>query len=89
MWSGSGSEHTRSIIGLNFKGGPSVAPNLADAGTQGLGVKDDGGRFKAGGGPPSLLTTRTREELWSVERLRWGLMRNGEGLKYGYERGRN
>ena len=50
MWSGSGSEHTRSIIGLNFKGGPSVAPNLADAGTQGLGVKDDGGRFKAGVG---------------------------------------
>ena len=27
MWSGSGSERTRSITGLNFKGGPSVAPN--------------------------------------------------------------
>ena len=48
MWSGSGSERTRSITGLNFKGGPSVAPNLADAGTQGLRKK--GGRFKAGGG---------------------------------------
>ena len=27
MWSGSGSERTRSITGLNFRGGPSVAPN--------------------------------------------------------------
>ena len=48
MWSGSGSERTRSITGLNFKGGPSVAPNLADWGIKGLRKK--GGRFKAGGG---------------------------------------
>ena len=48
MWSGSGSERTRSITGLNFKGGPSVAPNLADSGIKGLRKK--GGRFKAGGG---------------------------------------
>lgn len=45
MWSGSGSERTRSITGLNFKGGPSGAPNLADSGTRGRrdsGVKGGG-----------------------------------------------
>jgi hypothetical protein len=40
MWSGSGSERTRSITGLNFKGGPSVAPGPlrggGDSGIKGL-----------------------------------------------------
>ena len=58
MWSGSGSEHTRSITGLNFKGGPSVAPNLADAGIKGLGgsgVKEEGWKVQGGMGQVALL----------------------------------
>ena len=43
--------------------------------TDGVGqMRTYGPRGQGGGGPPSLLTSRTREELWRVERLRWGLM---------------
>jgi len=47
MWSGSGSERTRSITGLNFKGGPSVAPGPlrggGNSGIKGLRMTVEGG----------------------------------------------
>ena len=61
MWSGSGSERTRSITGLNFKGGSSVAPKLADSGgafsfakasenaLEGLGIEVAGACHKSAG----------------------------------------